>query len=488
MNVYEDIGKRTNGEIYIGVVGPVRAGKSTVIKKFMEEFVLPNIESSYDKKRAMDEIPQSAAGKTVMTTEPKFIPDEAVTVRIGKASMRVRLIDCVGYLINGVMGTEENGEARMIQTPWDKEPMEFEAAAELGTRKVICDHSTVGLVVTTDGTIGDFSREDYVQSEERIISELKALGKPFVIILNSATPQSEKTQELAISIEKKYSAPVALVNALDLTYEDFEEIIKLLLGQFKVTEVSFRLPKYITTLENDHWLKVSLIDSIRRSCAEVVRMDDCEIAANIINENEYVSKKPVPVYDLGSGRVSIDIDLMPELYYKIMSEICGISINNDEELFLNIKRMAECKKEFDKFTEAIDQVNDTGYGIVLPDVDDMTLEEPEIIKQGGGYGIRLRASAPSIHMIRANINTEINPIVGTAEQSREIVKYMLDEFEDDPKKIWDSNMFGKSLYELVNDGLHSKLEHISEESRKKLSDTLTRVINEGSNGLICIIL
>lgn len=488
MNVYEDIGKRTNGEIYIGVVGPVRVGKSTVIKKFVEEFVLPNIESSYDKKRAMDEIPQSAAGKTVMTTEPKFIPDEAVTVKIGKASMRVRLIDCVGYLINGVMGTEENGEARMIQTPWDKEPMEFEAAAELGTRKVICDHSTVGLVVTTDGSIGDFSREDYVKSEERIIDELKALGKPFVIILNSATPQDEKTQELAISIEKKYSAPVALVNALDLTYEDFEEIIKLLLGQFKVTEISFRLPKYITTLENDHWLKVSLIDSIRKSCTDVIRMDECEIASNIISENEYVAKKPVPVYDLGSGRVSMDIELLPELYYKVMSEICGISINNDEELFLNIKRMAECKKEFDKFTEAIDQVNDTGYGIVLPDVDDMTLEEPEIIRQGGGYGIKLRASAPSIHMIRASINTEINPIVGTAEQSREIVKYMLDEFEDDPKKIWDSNMFGKSLYELVNDGLHSKLEHISEESRKKLSDTLTRVINEGSNGLICIIL
>ena len=488
MNVYEDIGKRTNGEIYIGVVGPVRVGKSTVIKKFVEEFVLPNIESSYDKKRAMDEIPQSAAGKTVMTTEPKFIPDEAVTVKIGKASMKVRLIDCVGYLINGVMGTEENGEARMIQTPWDKEPMEFEAAAELGTRKVICDHSTVGLVITTDGSIGDFSREDYVKSEERIIDELKALGKPFVIILNSATPQDEKTQELAISIEKKYSAPVALVNALDLTYEDFEEIIKLLLGQFKVTEISFRLPKYITTLENDHWLKVSLIDSIRKSCTDVIRMDDSEIASNIISENEYVAKKPVPVYDLGSGRVSMDIELLPELYYKVMSEICGISINNDEELFLNIKRMAECKKEFDKFTEAIDQVNDTGYGIVLPDVDDMTLEEPEIIRQGGGYGIKLRASAPSIHMIRASINTEINPIVGTAEQSREIVKYMLDEFEDDPKKIWDSNMFGKSLYELVNDGLHSKLEHISEESRKKLSDTLTRVINEGSNGLICIIL
>lgn len=488
MNIYEDIGKRTNGEIYIGVVGPVRTGKSTVIKKFMEEFVLPNIDEGYDKKRALDELPQSAQGKTVMTTEPKFIPDEAVSVKVGNTSMRVRLIDCVGYLIDGAMGAFEDGEARMIQTPWEKEPMEFERAAELGTKKVICDHSTVGLVVTTDGTIGDFSRQDYVKSEEKVIKELKTLGKPFVIILNSQDPSSKTSRELAVELEEKYSAPVALVSVPLLTYEDFEEIIKLLLGQFSVTEIDFNMPKYVSTLENDHWLKQSLYTSIRASVLDVTKIDDGEKCAAELEKNEYITKKPVPVYDLGNGRVYLDIELQPELYYKIMSELCNITITNDEELFLNIKRLAECKREFDKFTDAIDQVNSDGYGIVLPDMEDMTLEEPEIVKQAGAYGVKLRASAPSIHMIKASIETEINPIVGTAEQSREIIKYMLDEFEDDPKKIWDSNMFGKSLYELVNEGLHAKLEHISPESRAKLSDTLTRVINEGSKGLICIIL
>ena len=488
MNIYEDIAKRTNGEIYIGVVGPVRTGKSTVIKKFMEEFVLQNIESAYDRERAMDEMPQSASGKTIMTTEPKFIPDEAIAIKVAGASMRVRLIDCVGYMIDGAIGNTENGEARMITTPWDPSPMEFEKAAELGTRKVICDHSTVGMVVTTDGSIGDFSREDYLKSEERVISELMALNKPFVIILNSTTPNDKKTPELAVAIEEKYSAPVALVNALDLTYEDFEGIIKLLLGQFSINEIMFEMPKYLSALDNDHWLRESIISTIRESLDGVCRMDDAERCASIIEKNEYVSKKPLPVYDLGRGEVTMRIELMPELYYKIMSELCGIEINDDEELFFNIRRLAESKREFDKFTEAIDNVTRTGYGIVLPDVDDMTLEEPEIVKQSGAYGVKLRASAPSIHMIRASIETEINPIVGTAEQSQEIVKYMLDEFEDDPKKIWDSNMFGKSLYELVNEGLHAKLEHISPESRAKLSDTLTRVINEGSNGLICILL
>ena len=488
MNIYEDIAKRTGGEIYIGGVGPVRTGKSTVIKKFMEEFVLPNIESGYDKERTKDEIPQSASGKTVMTTEPKFVPDEAVGIKVGNASMRVRLIDCVGYLIDGAIGTDENGEPRMIMTPWDSSPMEFERAAELGTKKVICDHSTVGMVVTTDGTIGDFSREDYIKSEEKVIRELKSINKPFVIVLNSLTPQDKKTQELAIAIEEKYNAPVALVNALDLTYEDFEGIIKLLLGQFSVTEICFNMPGYLATLENNHWLKQSLVASIREATLDISKIDDGERVAEHLASNEYIAKKPVPVYDLGSGRVFIDIELLPELYYKIMSELCGIEINNDEELFFNIKRLAEAKREFDKYTDAIDSVMETGYGIVLPDVDDMTLEEPEIVKQAGAYGVKLRASAPSIHMIKASINTEIKPIVGTAEQSQEIIKYMLDEFEDDPKKIWESNMFGKSLYELVNEGLHAKLEHISKESQAKLSDTLSRVINEGSNGLICILL
>lgn len=488
MNIYEDIAKRTNGEIYLGVVGPVRSGKSTFIKKFMDNVVLPNITSEYDRERAKDETPQSASGKTVMTTEPKFIPDEAVNVSIGSSKMKVRLIDCVGYMIDGAIGNEENGEIRKVMTPWSKEPMEFEAAAEYGTKKVITDHSTVGIVVTTDGTVGDIGREAYIPAEERIVAELKNIGKPFVIVLNSASPHTKKAQEMALSIEEKYDAPVALVNALELSTEDFEGIMKLLLGQFGINEIRFRLPKYLSSLDDTHWLKQSILSSIGEASSRISKTDDAEICLNVLSQNENVSGKPEIEYDLGSGTADIKVKLLPDLYYKIMSEICGMEISDDEALFSNMKMLAESKREFDKFTSAIDEVNRTGYGIVLPDVEDMTLEEPEMVKQAGAYGVKLKASAPSIHMIRASIETEIKPIVGTAEQSQEIVKYMLDEFEDDPKKIWDSNMFGKSLYELVNEGLHAKLEHISPESRVRLSDALSRVINEGSNGLICIIL
>ena len=488
MNIYEDIAKRTNGEIYLGVVGPVRSGKSTFIKKFMDNVVLPNITSEYDRERAKDETPQSASGKTVMTTEPKFIPDEAVNVSIGASKMKVRLIDCVGYMIDGAIGNEENGEIRKVMTPWSKEPMEFEAAAEYGTKKVITDHSTVGIVVTTDGTVGDIGREAYIPAEERIVAELKNIGKPFVIVLNSASPHTKKAQEMALSIEEKYDAPVALVNALELSTEDFEGIMKLLLGQFGINEIRFRLPKYLSSLDDTHWLKQSILSSIGEASSRISKTDDAEICLNVLSQNENVSERPEIEYDLGSGTADIKVKLLPDLYYKIMSEICGMEISDDEALFSNMKMLAESKREFDKFTSAIDEVNRTGYGIVLPDVEDMTLEEPEMVKQAGAYGVKLKASAPSIHMIRASIETEIKPIVGTAEQSQEIVKYMLDEFEDDPKKIWDSNMFGKSLYELVNEGLHAKLEHISPESRVRLSDALSRVIIEGSNGLICIIL
>lgn len=488
MNIYEDIAKRTNGEIYIGVVGPVRSGKSTFVKKFMDCVVIPNIDSSYDKERAKDETPQSASGKTIMTTEPKFIPDEAVSVNIGSSSMRVRLIDCVGYMVPGAIGGEEGDGPRMVMTPWSQEPMEFERAAEYGTKKVICDHSTVGIVITTDGTIGELPREAYEDAEKRIINELKSMNKPFVIVLNSATPHDKNAQELAFSLEEKYNAPVALVNALELANEDFDGIIELILGQFSINEIRFNLPKYLSSLDNNHWLKESLLASIKDSVSEAEKINDIKSCLSLIKENENVYGEPDLVSDLGTGEADVTLELKPELYYQIMSEFCGIEIKDDRDLFLNIKELAEVKKEYDKFADAIEEVNAGGYGIVLPDVDDMTLEEPEIVRQSGGYGVKLKASAPSIHLIRASINTEINPIVGNAEQSEEIVKNMLAEFEDDPKKLWESKMFGKSLYELVNDGLHAKLEHISPESRNKLSDTLSRVINEGSNGLICILL
>lgn len=488
MNLYEDIAKRTNGEIYIGVVGPVRSGKSTFVKKFLDTVVIPNIQDGYEKERALDVSPQSASGKTIMTTEPKFIPDDAVSVSIGSSKMKVRLIDCVGYLIPDAMGAHENGETRMVMTPWSAEPMEFEKAAEFGTKKVITDHSTVGIVVTTDGTIGDIPRESYKEAEERVINELKALNKPFVIVLNSNNPQSKEAEDLALKLEEKYGSSVALVNALELENEDFEGIIQLLLGQFGVNEIRFNLPKYLTIVDNNHWLKESILESIKSSVSKVKCIDDTKEAIIQLNSNEYVYKEPKIEYDLGTGEVDIYVELLPELYYKIMSELCGIDIKDDEDLFLNIKNLSEAKKEFDKFSAAIDEVNRNGYGIVLPSMEDMTLEEPEAVKQSGGYGVKIKATAPSIHLIKANIETEVSPIVGTAEQTQEIVKNMLNEFEDDPQRIWETNMFGKTIFELVNDGLHTKLDHISHESRIKLSDTLTRVINEGSNGLICIIL
>ncbi len=488
MNLYEDIAKRTNGEIYVGVVGPVRSGKSTFVKQFMNSIVIPNMGQGYNRERALDEPPQSASGRTIMTTEPKFVPDEAVEVSIGSSKMKVRLIDCVGYLVDGAIGGEENGEIRMVTTPWDKEPMEFERAAEIGTRRVISEHSTVGIVVTTDGTIGDIPRESYIPSEERVINELKTAKKPFVIVLNSSKPESQEAQSLAFSLEEKYGAPVALINALELGKEDFDGIIELLLGQFSATEIRCHFPKYFSSLEKNHWLHQSLINTIKSAVSPTNKIDDAKSIAKQIASNEYVNGEPNFTCHLGTGEIDVDIQLLPELYYKIISEMCEIDIKDEEDLFRNIKSLSETKREFDKFASAIDEVNATGYGIVLPGVNDMTLNEPEMSKQAGAHGIRLKATAPSIHMIKANIEAEVNPIVGTAEQADEIVRLMLDEYQEDPQRLWDFNMLGKSLYELVSDSLHTKLAHITQESRGKLSDTLTRVINEGSNGLICIIL
>ena len=488
MNIYEDIAKRTNNEIYIGVVGPVRSGKSTFVKKLMDLVVIPNIEAEYDKERARDESPQSGSGKSIMTTEPKFIPDEAVKISIENTEMSVRLIDCVGYMIDGALGGEDENGPRMVQTPWDKKPMECERAAEIGTKKVICEHSTVGIVLTTDGTIGEIARGAYEIAEERVINELKAINKPFVIVLNSKNPDSDEARELAVSLEEKYCAPVALINAHELTNEDFEGIFRLMLGQFSINEIKFMFPQYISSLEGDHWLRASLISSIKAAVNDIEKIDDALKIGDVLTKNENILGEPAVKCDLGSGEVEVEILLNDALYYQIMSEICEIEIKDDEDLFLNIKELAEVKKEYDRFSEAIKSVDETGYGIVLPEIEDMTLGEPEMIKQAGGYGVKLRASAPSIHLIRAEINTEISPIVGSGEQGEEIVSSMLSEYENDPKHLWESNMLGKSLYELVNDSLHAKLEHISEDSQKKLSSTLSRVINEGANGLICILL
>ncbi len=488
-SIYKDIAERTGGDIYIGVVGPVRTGKSTFIKRFMEALVLPNIENGYSKDRARDEMPQSAAGKTVMTTEPKFVPDEAVTIKLDDcASLKVKMIDCVGYIVNEALGTIEDGQPRMVHTPWQEEPMPFVEAAEMGTEKVIREHSTIGMLITSDGTIGDISRESYVPAEERVVNELKAIGKPFAMILNSAQPSSQQAIDLAYELEAKYKVPVALVSCIDLDSEDIKNILDLVLHEFPVSELRIKMPSWLSAVDASHEIKSSIYATVRECAEKINKAGDIKEAVSSIGDNEFVKEFTLDEINLGNGKAYMTIDLDRSLYFDVLSELTGFEIANDQELIALLRELAASKNQFDRVAEALRTAEDKGYGIVMPTVDELRLEEPQIVKQSGGYGVRLSASAQSIHMIRANIETEINPIVGTEQQSEELIKYMLKEFEADPSKIWESNVFGKSLYELVNEGLHTKLEHMPEESRTKLSETLERIINEGSGGLICIIL
>ncbi len=488
-SIYRDIAERTGGDIYIGVVGPVRTGKSTFIKRFMEALVLPNIDDTYSKERARDEMPQSAAGKTVMTTEPKFVPDTAVTINLDDAaSLRVKMIDCVGYIVDEALGTIENGQARMVHTPWQEEPMPFVEAAEMGTEKVIKEHSTIGMLITTDGTIGEISRESYVPAEERIVNELKSLGKPFAMILNSADPTNERSISLAYELEAKYNVPVALVSCIDLDAEDIRHILELVLYEFPVTQIDISVPTWLSGIGEDHRIVSGVLESLRCCAEKISKAGDIKGAFDPLADNEYISKYSVDEIDLGTGRAAVSLSFDDSLYYSVISEMTGFEIADQEELITLLCELAEKRTRYEKVAEALEAAEESGYGIVMPDMSELSLNEPEIIKQSNGYGVKLSASARSIHMIRANIETEINPIVGSEAQSEELVKYLLNEFEDDPQKIWESNVFGKSLYELVGEGLHTKLEHMPEESRLKLSETLERIINEGSNGLICIIL
>ena len=488
-NIYRDIAERTGGNIYLGVVGPVRTGKSTLIKRFMETLVIPNIVDPYDRERAKDEMPQSAAGRTVMTTEPKFIPDTAVEVSIAdNATFKVKMVDCVGYIVPDALGHIENGAARMVMTPWSDDPLPFGDAAEIGTRKVITDHSTIGLVVTTDGTIGEIARENYAEAEERVINELKAFNKPFVIVLNSADPNSNFSVNLGNELETKYNAPVALVNCLELNSEDIKGILEMVLLEFPVSEIEINIPRWITALDESHWLASSINESIFKCADTVNKIGDIKESFNGLIYNEFIKDMRIENINLGTGNAAIELKLLDSLYYKIMGELTGFDISDEEELIKLMKDLSRVKSEYDKISAALREVNESGYGIVTPDIDDLRLEEPEIFKQSGSYGVRLRASAPSIHMIKADIETEINPMVGSEQQSEELVRFMLREFEEDPRKIWESNIFGKTLHELVTEGLHTKLSHMPDDARIKLSETLQRIINEGSGGLICIIL
>jgi len=488
-SIYQDIAMRTGGDIYLGLVGPVRTGKSTFIKKFMETLVIPNIDSDYRRERAVDELPQSAAGKTIMTTEPKFIPEEAVEVFLDdQASFRVRLIDCVGYVVPSALGYVENDGPRMVVTPWFEEEVPFNMAAEIGTRKVIQEHSTIGLVVTTDGSISDIPREEYEQAEERVISELKEIEKPFVVLLNATQPGSAKVQDLARQLSEKYAVPVMPVNCLELTQNDIRDIMSAVLYQFPVKEICVDFPRWILSLEKDHWLRQELVSSILDHAQEIVRIRDVESAMSKTTEQEHVESASVTEIDLGRGRVKLLMQVPGNLLYEIISERTGLDIDSEAGLMLCMIELAQMKRDYEKIKGALDQVEAVGYGIVMPTLEELRLEEPEIVKQGNRYGVRLKASAPSIHMMKADITTEISPIVGSEKQSEELVMYLLQEFEDSPEKIWESNIFGKSLHSLVNEGLHNKLYRMPQEARLKLQETIERIINEGCTGLICIII
>ncbi len=489
LRIYEDIALRTDGDIYLGVVGPVRTGKSTFIKRFMETLVIPNIENVYMKERAKDELPQSGSGRTIMTAEPKFVPEDAITVELeGGASFFVRLIDCVGYMVEGASGQYEDGVERMVTTPWFDHEIPMSQAAEIGTRKVIAEHSTIGIVVTTDGTITDIDRAGYVEAEERVVRELKELGKPFVLLLNSAQPESEEAKALQAELSEKYDVSCLLVNCMTLEEEDITGIIKGVLYEFPIGEFGIFLPPWVDALAFSHPIKNSLFAAIRESVTGMRRIKDVQGAVHALGEREGISAARVQEINLGSGTVSAVIELPRELFYKTLSEESGFPIGDDGDLMSLLTEMAHIKGEYEKIAQALEEVNERGYGVVLPTREEMHLEEPEIVRQGGRYGVRLKASAPAIHMMRTNVETEVSPAVGGERSSEDIINYLLQEFEGDVSRIWESNIFGKSLYDIASEGLNAKIKKMPEETQEKLREAVQRIINEGSGGLICIIL
>ena len=488
-NIYTDIATRTGGDIYVGVVGPVRTGKSTFIKRFMDTLVLPNIEDSFKRERATDELPQSASGRTIMTTEPKFIPEDAVQIRLqDDACLSVRMIDCVGYIVPGSLGYIENEQPRMVKTPWFDEEIPFNMAAEIGTKKVISEHSTIGLVITTDGSISDIPRAEYAEAETRVITELQSLEKPFLVLLNCVDPHAPAAVQTAAALSAQYGVPVKPVNCLEMDEADIRDILSQILFEFPVREVSFDLPHWLMRLERTHWLREAVTGAVRQAAEPLTHMRDVSAMADTVSQCPYLHALEVADMDLSCGSARIRADVPQTLFYKVLTETTGIDVPDDQTLLQQMQSLAAMRTEYKRLRAALDEVDATGYGIVMPTPEELELEEPEIVRQGGRYGVRLRARAPSLHIMKANIQTEVAPIVGSESQSEELVSYLLREFEENPSKIWDSNIFGKSLHELVNEGLHNKLYKMPTDARMRIQETLERVINEGCSGLICIIL
>lgn len=487
--IYQDIAERTGGDIYIGVVGPVRTGKSTFIKNFMETAVIPNIKDEYKKERAKDELPQSSNGRTIMTTEPKFIPNEAVEIILGEnLKLKTRMVDCVGYLIRNSIGHMEGDMPRMVNTPWFEEQIPFEEAAEIGTKKVIEEHSTIGILITTDGTVTEIPREEYIDAEEKVVEELRKQGKPYVIVLNTNKPNSNESVILCKDLKKRYDAPVVPIDCANLKHTDIEQILEKILYEFPITEVDIDFPNWLDTLDENHWLKDKLLSIVKSEFKDIKNLRQAESVIKSLQENEIVSELYVNEIKMESGKISIRIEVKKSLFYKALTEISGIEVKEEGDLFGIVAELAQSKKSYDKIAIALQDVKRKGYGIVTPDMEDLSLEEPEIVKQGSKFGVKLRAHAPSLHIIKADIETEVSPLVGSEKQSEDLVNYLMKEFEEDPTQIWKSNIFGKSLHELVNEGLQNKLYKMPEDAQCKLQETLERIINEGSGGLICIIL
>lgn len=486
-NLYKDIQFRTGGEIYMGVVGPVRTGKSTFIKRFMDIMVLPYMTQEHEKVRAQDELPQSSGGKTITTTEPKFIPKEAAKVTLGDdIDVNVRLIDCVGYMVEGAAGHIENDTERMVKTPWSAEEIPFTQAAEIGTRKVINDHSTIGIVVTCDGSFGEIPRENYVPAEERTIQELKKIHKPFIVLVNTEKPYSEEAIKLAEGISRKYQVSAMPVNCEQLKKEDIHDIMEKILYEFPLTMIEFYMPKWVEMLPNTHKMKADIIQQIKALMGELGCVKDVA-GGGIQLESEYIRKCKVDGVDMATGCVSVSLDVDDSYYYEMLSDLVGESITSEYQLLNVLRDMAKMKREYVKVLHAVEAVRCKGYGVVTPDRDEITLDKPEVIRHGNKFGVKIKAESPSIHMIRANIETEISPIVGTEKQAEDLIRYISDAGTSE-EGIWETNIFGKTVEQLVNDGISGKIAMIGEESQMKLQETMQKIVNDSNGGLVCIII